>query len=340
MINKLLELQTVAIDAITKANSIQELNELKALYLGKKSPLSDIMAKMRELSIEEKKELGQKANEFKKVVEEKVNEQRNIIEEKEVLKKLNAEAIDVTLPGKALSSGNLHPLTKVIEEIEDTFIGMGYEIAEGPEVELDLYNFELLNLPVGHPAREMQDTFYINPTTLLRTHTSPVQARTMLSKNGQPIKVICPGKVYRRDADDATHSHQFMQTEGLVLGKNVTMADLKGTLTTICSSIFGGELSVRFRPSFFPFTEPSVEVDVTCFKCKGKGCSLCKGSGWIEVLGAGMVNPHVLEMNGYDPNEIQGFAFGIGVERFCMLRHGIDDIRNFYINDFKFLKQF
>ena len=340
MINKLLELTTVATSSIANSKSIQELNEIKALYLGKKSPLSEIMGKMRELSVEEKKELGQKANEFKRLVEEKVSEKRVELEEQEVLKKLNSEEIDVTLPGKSVSVGSLHPLTRVIEEIEDTFIGMGYEIAEGPEVELDLYNFELLNLPVGHPAREMQDTFYINPTTLLRTHTSPVQARTMLAKNGEPIKVICPGKVYRRDADDATHSHQFMQTEGLVLGKNVSMADLKGTLTTICSKIFGGDLEVRFRPSFFPFTEPSVEVDVTCFKCKGKGCSLCKGSGWIEVLGAGMVNPHVLEMNGYDPNEIQGFAFGIGVERFTMLRHGIDDIRNFYINDYKFLKQF
>lgn len=340
MINKLLDLTSVATLAINNATTIQELNEIKALYLGKKSPLSDIMAQMKTLSIEEKKELGQKANEFKKNLEEMVSNKRLELENLEVQKKLASEEIDVTLPAKDFSVGSLHPLTKVIEEIEDTFIGMGYEIAEGPEVELDLYNFELLNLPVGHPAREMQDTFYINPTTLLRTHTSPVQARTMLEKAGKPIKVICPGKVYRRDADDATHSHQFMQTEGLVLGKNVTMADLKGTLTTICSKIFGGDLDVRFRPSFFPFTEPSVEVDVTCFKCKGKGCSLCKGSGWIEVLGAGMVNPHVLEMNGYDPNEIQGFAFGIGVERFAMLRHGIDDIRNFYINDFKFLKQF
>lgn len=340
MINKLLELQSVATLAINNAKTIQELNEIKALYLGKKSPLSDIMAQMKTLSIEEKKELGQKANEFKKNLEEMVSNKRFELENLEVQKKLESEEIDVTLPAKEFSAGSLHPLTQVVEEIEDTFIGMGYEIAEGPEVELDLYNFELLNLPVGHPAREMQDTFYINPTTLLRTHTSPVQARTMLEKSGKPIKVICPGKVYRRDADDATHSHQFMQTEGLVLGKNVTMADLKGTLTTICSKIFGGDLDVRFRPSFFPFTEPSVEVDVTCFKCKGKGCSLCKGSGWIEVLGAGMVNPHVLEMNGYDPNEIQGFAFGIGVERFAMLRHGIDDIRNFYINDFKFLKQF
>lgn len=340
MINKLLKLQSTAIEEIKNTQTIHDLNEVKALYLGKKSPLSEIMSKMKDLSIEEKKELGQKANEFKRLVEEEVNNQRLHIENLLVEQKLASEAIDVTLPGKVVTMGSLHPLTQVIEEIEDTFVGMGYEVAEGPEVELDHYNFELLNLPKGHPAREMQDTFYIDPTTLLRTHTSPVQARTMIEKSGQPIKIICPGKVYRRDADDATHSHQFMQTEGLVLGKNVTMADLKGTLTLICREIFGGELEVRFRPSYFPFTEPSVEVDVTCFKCMGKGCPLCKGNGWIEVLGAGMVNPNVLRMSGYDPNEFQGFAFGIGVERFAMLRHGIDDIRNFYINDFKFLKQF
>ena len=229
---------------------------------------------------------------------------------------------------------------QTIEEIEDLFIGMGYEVAEGPEVEMDHYNFELLNLPKDHPARDMQDTFYIDPTTLLRTHTSPVQARTMLAKGGKPIKIICPGKVYRRDDDDATHSHQFMQVEGLVLGKNISLGDLKGTLLAVARKIFGDEREIRLRPSYFPFTEPSVEVDVTCFKCGGKGCSMCKGSGWIEVLGAGMVNNNVLTMCGYDPNEIQGFAFGIGVERFTMLKYGIDDIRNFYLSDIRFLKQF
>jgi phenylalanyl-tRNA synthetase alpha chain len=217
---------------------------------------------------------------------------------------------------------------------------MGYSVAEGPEVEFDSYNFELLNLPKGHPAREMQDSFYINPNLLLRTHTSPVQARTMEKDKPNPIKIICPGKVYRRDNDDATHSHQFMQLEGLVVDKTTNMADLKGTLSYLMKRMFGDNLEIRFRPSFFPFTEPSVEVDVTCFKCGGKGCSMCKGGGWIELLGGGMVHPNVLKMNGYDPEVFQGFAFGIGVERIAMLRYGIDDIRNLYTNDPRFLKQF
>ena len=224
--------------------------------------------------------------------------------------------------------------------MEDIFVGMGYEIAEGPEVEEDLYNFEMMNLPKDHPARDMQDSFYITPNILMRTHTSPVQARTMLKAKGEPIKVICPGKVYRRDSDDATHSHQFMQLEGLVVDKDVTLADLKGTLTTLFEKMLGEGTKVRFRPSYFPFTEPSVEVDVTCFKCGGKGCPLCKGNGWIEVLGAGMVHPNVLKMAGYDPEVYQGFAFGIGIERITMLKHGIDDIRLFYTNDPRFIKQF
>ena len=227
-----------------------------------------------------------------------------------------------------------------IEEMEEIFTSMGYEVAEGPEVEMDLYNFEMMNLPKNHPARDMQDSFYINPNILLRTHTSPVQARTMLKAKGEAIKVICPGKVYRRDDDDATHSHQFMQLEGLVVDKNITMSDLKGTLSLLMKKMLGENCKVRFRPSYFPFTEPSVEVDVTCFKCGGKGCPLCKGSGWIEVLGAGVVHPNVLRMAGYDPEVYKGFAFGIGIERITMLKHGIDDIRNFYISDPRFLKQF
>ena len=224
--------------------------------------------------------------------------------------------------------------------MEEIFTSMGYEVAEGPEVEMDLYNFEMMNLPKNHPARDMQDSFYINPNNLLRTHTSPVQARTMLKAKGEAIKVICPGKVYRRDDDDATHSHQFMQLEGLVVDKNITMSDLKGTLSLLMKKMLGENCKVRFRPSYFPFTEPSVEVDVTCFKCGGKGCPLCKGSGWIEVLGAGVVHPNVLRMAGYDPEVYKGFAFGIGIERITMLKHGIDDIRNFYISDPRFLKQF
>lgn len=335
---KALELE--AQDAISKVENEHSLNEVKATYLGKKSKLQTIMAKMKDLSIEERKELGKLSNEFKANVAKMVEDKRQALADELINKKLESETIDVTLPGKKVHTGYLHPLQKVIDEIEEVFVGMGYDIAEGPEVEEDLYNFEMLNLPKGHPAREMQDSFYINDTTLLRTHTSPVQAHTLLAAHGKPFKIICPGKVYRRDNDDATHSHQFMQCEGLVVGENVTMADLKGTLKTLASKIFGNELAVRFRPSFFPFTEPSVEVDVQCFKCGGKGCPLCKGSGWIEVLGAGMVHPNVLKMVGYDTTKYQGFAFGVGIERIAMLRYGIDDIRNFYTNDIRFLKQF
>lgn len=334
------KLELEAVEAIEAVQTEHNLNEVKALYLGKKSKLQNIMSQMKDLSIEERKQLGQMSNEFKIKVEKLIENKRVQLADKLINEKLESESIDVTLPGKKVHTGYLHPLQKVINEIEEVFIGMGYDIAEGPEVEEDLYNFEMLNLPKGHPAREMQDSFYINETTLLRTHTSPVQAHTLLAAKGKPIKIICPGKVYRRDNDDATHSHQFMQCEGLVVGEKVTMADLKGTLTTLASSIFGDQLQVRFRPSFFPFTEPSVEVDVQCFKCGGKGCSLCKGSGWIEVLGAGMVHPNVLKMAGYDTNKYQGFAFGVGIERIAMLRYGIDDIRSFYTNDVRFLKQF
>ena len=243
------------------------------------------------------------------------------------------------MPGRSFKVGTQHPLSKTIEEVQNIFIGMGYSIAEGPEVEVDLYNFEMLNVPKGHPARDMQDSFYITENLLLRTQTSPVQVRTLLEKNGAPVKILAPGKVYRRDDDDATHSHQFMQFEGLVVDKHITMSDLKGTLSLFVQKMFG-DSKIRFKPSYFPFTEPSVEVDVRCFKCGGKGCSMCKQSGWIEVLGAGMVHPNVLKGAGYDPEVYSGFAFGIGIERATMLRHGIDDIRNFYLNDQRFLDQF
>ena len=294
MITKLLEMKEVAKQKISEAKSIQELNETKAEYLGKKSPIQALFGQMKDLSVEEKKELGQKINEFKGMIEEEIAKKLEAIKEEEVNKKLQSEAIDVTLPGKEIPVGNLHVLSKTIEEMEEIFTSMGYEVAEGPEVEMDLYNFEMMNLPKNHPARDMQDSFYINPNILLRTHTSPVQARTMLKAKGEAIKVICPGKVYRRDDDDATHSHQFMQLEGLVVDKNITMSDLKGTLSLLMKKMLGENCKVRFRPSYFPFTEPSVEVDVTCFKCGGKGCPLCKGSGWIEVLGAGVVHPNVL----------------------------------------------
>lgn len=245
------------------------------------------------------------------------------------------------MPGRPVETGCHHPLTAVVEQIEDVFIGMGYEVAEGTEVEKDYYNSEALNLPKDHPARDMQDTFYITEETLLRTHTSSVQARTMENnKEKGPIKIICPGKVYRRDDDDATHSHQFMQIEGLVIDKNIRMSDLKGTLQVFVKKMFGEDREIRLRPSFFPFTEPSVEMDISCMMCHGKGCGTCKGTGWIEILGAGMVHPNVLEMAGYDSKEYQGFAFGMGAERIAMLKYGVDDIRHFYTNDVRFLQQF
>lgn len=325
---------------IACVENIQELNELKASLLGKKSKLQEIMATMKNLSVDEKKVLGQQINEYKVRIEECLNLRKKEIEDLEVQKKLEKETIDVTLPGKKFASGTLHPLTLVTQEIEDIFIGMGYQIAEGPEIEEDLYAFEMLNLPKGHPAREMQDSFYINQNVLLRPHTSPVQVRTLLKEANKPVKIICPGKVYRRDDDDATHSHQFMQIEGLVVGEKVTMTDLKGTLTTLMQKLFGESREIRFRPSFFPFTEPSVEVDVSCFKCGKKGCNLCKHTGWIEILGAGMVHPNVLKMAGYDEKRFQGFAFGLGIERVTMLKYGIDDIRILYTGDIRFLKQF
>ena len=325
---------------IQACNTQNELNEKKAFYLGKKSPLNEIMKQMATLSIEGKKELGQKVNAFKTKIEELVAARRKELEQIAINEKLMSETIDVTMPGKVLSTGSIHPLNKVIDELNTIFIGMGYNVAEGPEVEIDKYNFEMLNVPVGHPARDMQDSFYITEETLLRTQTSSVQVRTLLEAKGKPIKIVCPGRVYRRDDDDATHSHQFMQIEGLVVDENITLSDLKGTLQKVMEKMFGSDRKIRFRPSFFPFTEPSVEVDVSCFKCGGKGCPICKKSGWIEILGAGMVHPNVLEMAGYDSTKMRGFAFGIGVERVTMLRYGIDDIRNFYIDDVRFLNQF
>lgn len=316
-----------------------DLNQAKALYLGKKGPISEVMATMRELSIEEKKELGAKVNVAKTEIEKYFEETKTKLINQEINEKIAKETIDVTMPGKNVASGSIHPLTQTIYELEDLFIGMGYEVVKGPEVEEDVYNFELLNLPKDHPARDMQDSFYIDPVHLLRTHTSPVQARTMLARGGKPIKMVCPGKVYRRDEDDATHSHQFMQCEGLVIGENISIADLKGNLLAVANKMFGEGRNIRLRPSYFPFTEPSVEVDVSCAKCNGAGCPMCKGTGWIEVLGAGMVNRHVLEMCGYD-KELQGFAFGIGIERVAILKNRIEDIRNFYTNDVRFLNQF
>lgn len=338
-----LDLEKVEQKAEEDLNQVEDLNALqqvKANYLGKKGFVALAMANLKDLTIEARKEHGMKSNQVKQALEAKFEAKRQAIEERIINAKLASETIDVTLPGVKFNVGSIHPLTKTINDLEDLYIGMGYKVAEGPEIETDENCFEKLNLPKGHPARDMQDTFYINPELLIRSHTSPVQVRTMLRENGKPIKIICPGKAYRRDADDATHSHQFMQCEGLVLGKDITLADLKGALLSMAKMMFGEERKIRLRPSYFPFTKPSVEVDVTCSRCNGKGCSMCKGTGWIEILGAGMVNNNVLKMCGYNPDEIQGYAFGVGIERLTMLKYGVEDIRNFYINDIRFLNQF
>lgn len=337
---QLAALKQEVIQKITDAQSVKELQDVRVAYLGKKGPITDLLKGMGKLPAEERPKMGSLVNEMRQEVTAVLDERSVELEQAAIDAQLANETIDVTLPGRTVQIGNHHPLTKVIEEIEDLFIGMGYEIAEGPEVEKDYYNFEALNLPKGHPARDMQDSFYISEELLLRTHTSPVQARTMEQKQGEPIRIICPGKVFRRDNDDATHSHQFMQIEGLVIGENIRMTDLKGTLDLLGKKMFGQDREIRLRPSFFPFTEPSVEMDISCFKCGGSGCSVCKGTGWIEILGAGMVHPDVLRMAGYDPEKVSGFAFGIGAERIAMLKYGIEDIRHFYTNDMRFIKQF
>jgi len=341
MQERLKELQAEAIQKAEQASSLKELNDVRVAYLGKKGPITEVLRGMGKLSAEERPVIGALANVVREAISAKIEEKQVRLEEEAVQAKLASESIDVTLPGRPVKAGSAHPLTKIIEEIEDLFIGMGYEVAEGPEVEQDYYNFEALNLPKGHPARDMQDSFYITEDILLRTHTSPVQARTMGKHHGKgPIKIICPGKVYRRDNDDATHSHQFMQIEGLVVGENIRMSDLKGTLEVFAKKMFGQDREIRLRPSFFPFTEPSVEMDISCKICGGHGCSVCKQTGWIEILGAGMVHPNVLEMAGYDSKVYTGFAFGMGPERIGMLKYGIDDIRHFYTDDVRFLTQF
>lgn len=341
MQERLTELQAEALEKVAQSTDLKELNDVRVQYLGKKGPITEVLRGMGKLSAEERPKMGALVNEVREAIATKIEAKQQELEAAAINEKLAAETIDVTLPGRKVNVGNHHPLTRVIEEVEDLFIGMGYTVAEGPEVETDYYNFEALNLPKGHPARDMQDSFYITDDILLRTHTSPMQARTMEKKQGKgPVKIICPGKVYRRDNDDATHSHQFMQIEGLVVDENIRMSDLKGTLDVFAKKMFGEDREIRLRPSFFPFTEPSVEVDISCKICGGKGCNVCKGTGWIEVLGAGMVHPNVLEMAGYDSKKYTGFAFGIGAERIAMLKYGVDDIRHYYTNDIRFLKQF
>ncbi|WP_213524756.1 phenylalanine--tRNA ligase subunit alpha [Paenibacillus sp. J31TS4] len=341
MRERLEALKEEALRELEQAQDSQQLNDLRVKYLGKKGPLTEILRGMGALSAEERPVIGQVANEVRGAIEQVLEAKQEQLTREETNARLRKETIDVTLPGRRRDAGAVHPLNKVIQEIEDIFLGMGYTVAEGPEVEQDYYNFEALNLPKNHPARDMQDSFYITDDILMRTHTSPVQVRTMERMKGEvPVKIICPGKVYRRDDDDATHSHLFTQIEGLVIDRNIRMSDLKGTLLQFVQEMFGQDTRIRLRPSFFPFTEPSAEVDVSCMMCKGSGCRTCKQTGWLEILGSGMVHPRVLEMAGYDPNEYSGFAFGMGVERIAMLKYGIDDIRHFYTNDLRFLKQF
>lgn len=328
-----------AVEELSAIDDLKLLDSVRVKYLGKKGELTSILKQMGKLSAEERPVIGALANEIRTFIEEKIAEHTQEIKAHETEKKLLAETIDVTMPGKKHALGKKHPLTIVLDEIKEISLGMGFDIAQGPEVELDYYNFEALNLPPDHPARDTQDTFYITENILLRTQTSPVQVRVM-EKQNPPIRIIAPGRVFRSDAADATHSPLFHQIEGLVVDKNITMANLKSTLETFIKKIYGEDSVVRFRPHHFPFTEPSAELDVMCYNCQGKGCRLCKGEGWIEVLGCGMVHPKVLSNCGIDPEEYSGFAFGIGLERIVMKRFGIDDIRMFYDNDMKFLSQF
>ncbi len=339
MRQELERLRAEAIQDIQTAEDSGTLNEIRVKVLGKKGTLTSILRGMGGLSPEERPIIGELANRVREEIETALDERGQIIAGQEQSLKLAQEEIDILLPGRKPKLGHPHPLQLVLEEIEDTFLGMGFTIAEGPEIETDYYNFEALNLPKNHPARDMQDSLYITPEILLRTQTSPVQVRTMEKFNPNPIRIIAPGRVYRRDALDATHSPVFHQVEGLVVDEGITFGDLKGILSIFAKKLFGEDRQVRFRPSFFPFTEPSAEVDVSC-SCSGKGCRVCKGSGWLEILGSGSVNPTVLRMSKYDPELVSGFAFGMGVERIAMLKYGINDIRLFYENDLRFLSQF
>ena len=328
-----------AFEELTAAQDLKDLDAVRVKYLGKKGELTAILKQMGKLSAEERPVIGQLANQVRAQIEERLEETKTNLEAHLLDQRLATETLDVTMPGKRSVLGKKHPITIVLDELKEIFIGMGFDVAQGPEVELDYYNFEALNIPKDHPARDTQDTFYINDNVVLRTQTSPIQIRVM-EKQKPPIRIIAPGRVYRSDALDATHSPLFHQVEGLVVDKNITMADLKGTLEVFVKRLYGEESVVRFRPHHFPFTEPSAELDVQCFNCHGEGCRLCKGEGWIEILGCGMVHPKVLENCGIDPEEYSGFAFGMGLERVAMQRYGITDLRLLFENDAKFLKQF
>ena len=328
-----------AFEELTAAQDLKDLDAVRVKYLGKKGELTAILKQMGKLSAEERPVIGQLANQVRAQIEERLEETKTNLEAHLLDQRLATETLDVTMPGKRSVLGKKHPITIVLDELKEIFIGMGFDVAQGPEVELDYYNFEALNIPKDHPARDTQDTFYINDNVVLRTQTSPIQIRVM-EKQKPPIRIIAPGRVYRSDALDATHSPLFHQVEGLVVDKNITMADLKGTLEVFVKRLYGEESVVRFRPHHFPFTEPSAELDVQCFNCHGEGCRLCKGEGWIEILGCGMVHPKVLENCEIDPEEYSGFAFGMGLERLVMRRYNIDDLRLFYENDARFLNQF
>ena len=339
MKEKLQSIKEQALSKIAEAQDINLLNDIKVSILGKKGELTQVLKSMKDVAPEDRPKVGQMVNETRANIEAKLEEKMKSINSAMRAEKMKRETIDVTLPGVKKIAGHSHPTQLALEDLERVFIGMGYEIVSGPEIEYDKYNFELLNIPANHPAKDEQDTFYITKDILLRTQTSPVQARIM-EQGKLPIRILSPGRVFRSDEVDATHSPSFHQVEGLVVDKGITMADLKGTLDQFAKEFFGEKTKTKFRPHHFPFTEPSAEVDITCFKCGGKGCRVCKGSGWIEILGCGMVHPHVLEMCGIDPEEYSGFAFGIGLERITLLKYEIDDMRLLYENDTRFLNQF
>ena len=339
MKDKLKKIREEAVRQIEESKELNSLNDVRVAILGKKGELTAVLKGMKDVKPEDRPMVGQLVNETREAIEQKLEETKEKLERAEMEKRLEKEVIDVTLPAKINKVGHRHPNTTVLEEVENIFVGMGYEVLEGPEIEKDYYNFEALNIPKNHPARDEQDTFYINDSIVLRTQTSPVQVRVM-EQGKLPIRMLAPGRVFRSDEVDATHSPSFHQIEGLVIDKNITFADLKGTLEQFARELFGEDTKVKFRPHHFPFTEPSAEMDVSCFKCGGKGCRFCKGEGWIEILGCGMVHPRVLKMSGIDPEEYTGFAFGVGLERITLLKYEIDDMRLLYENDTRFLKQF
>ena len=339
ILERIRELEKEVENDFSDVSDLDELENLRIKYLGKKGEISKIFNKMSEVEDDKKPVVGKETNILKNKIENYIEDKKEFLAKKQKEQKIKEEKIDVTLPGIKQKMGHHHILTKVMREVEDVFIGLGFTIEEGPEIESEYYNFKALNIPEGHPARDLQDTFYIDDNFLLRTHTSPVQVRTM-EKEHLPIRMIAPGRVYRSDELDASHSPNFHQVEGLVIDKDISFSDLKGSIETIVRKLYGEDREIRFRPSYFPFTEPSAEVDVSCVVCEGKGCSLCSNTGWLEVMGSGMVHPNVLKMSGIDPNVYSGFAFGMGWDRIAMLKYGIDDIRLLFENDARFLEQF